>query len=71
MRAKLAVPLLLSAAAALWPQPGSLVRAQSDVPPPGFTIAFIADQGFHPFSWAVLELIKHEGADAVVPPPSP
>ncbi len=66
MRAYLALPFLLSAAAALWPEPGSFVRAQSDVPPPGFTIAFIGDQGFNPFSWAVLELIKDEGADAVL-----
>ncbi len=66
MRAYLALPFLLSAAAALWPEPGSFVRAQSDVPPPGFTIAFIGDQGFNPFSWAVLKLIKDEGADAVL-----
>jgi hypothetical protein len=35
-------------------------------PPVDFTIAFIGDQGFGPDARAVLELIREEGADAVI-----
>ena len=40
--------------------------AQSGIPPAGFKIAFIADQGPDANGRAVLELIAAEGADAVV-----
>ncbi len=40
--------------------------AQSGIPPAGFKIAFIGDQGANANSVAVLELIAAEGADAVV-----
>jgi hypothetical protein len=42
------------------------VAAQGGVPPAGFKIAFIGDQGANGSSAAVLELIAAEGADAVV-----
>jgi hypothetical protein len=41
-------------------------RAQGDLPPVNFTIAFIGDQGLGPNSESVLNLIKNEGADAVL-----
>jgi len=44
----------------------SLVLAQSDIPSVNFTIAFIGDQGLGSNARAVLNLIKNEGADAVV-----
>jgi calcineurin-like phosphoesterase family protein len=37
-----------------------------DTPPPNFKIAFIGDQGLGPNSVAVLNLIKNEGAQAVM-----
>jgi hypothetical protein len=51
-----AIGLALAAAAA---------RA-AEGPPPELTIAFIGDQGLTPSARAVLELIRDEGADAVV-----
>ena len=42
------------------------VSSQGDPPPVNFTIAFIADQGLGPNSEAVLNLIKTEGAGAVL-----
>jgi len=44
----------------------SLVLAQGDIPPVNYTIAFIGDQGLGSNARAVLNLIKDEGADAVV-----
>jgi hypothetical protein len=43
-----------------------LVWAQGDIPPVNYTIAFIGDQGLGSNARAVLNLIKNEGADAVV-----
>jgi hypothetical protein len=43
-----------------------LVWAQGEQTPVNFTIAFIGDQGLGPNAEAVLNLIKNEGADAVV-----
>jgi hypothetical protein len=37
-----------------------------DVPPPGFKIAFLGDQGMGPGSEAALKLVKDEGADLLV-----
>jgi len=44
----------------------SQIWAQGDLPPVNFTIAFIGDQGLGSNARAVLNLIKNEGADAVV-----
>jgi hypothetical protein len=44
----------------------SPVLAQGDIPPVNFTVAFIGDQGLGPNAEAVLNLIKNEGADAVL-----
>ena len=44
----------------------SPVWAQGDPPPVNFTIAFIGDQGLGPNAEAVLNLIKNEGANAVL-----
>ncbi|MGB3399408.1 MAG: metallophosphoesterase, partial [Candidatus Deferrimicrobiaceae bacterium] len=44
----------------------SAVWAQSDLPPVNFKVAFIGDQGLKSNARAVLNLIKNEGADAVV-----
>ena len=44
----------------------SLVWAQGEQTPVNFTIAFIGDQGFGSNARAVLNLIRNEGADAVV-----
>jgi hypothetical protein len=44
----------------------SPVWAQGDLPPVNFTIAFIGDQGLGPNAEAVLNLIKNEGANAVL-----
>lgn len=43
----------------------AVVRAQ-ELPPPDFKVAFIGDQGLGPNAVAVLNLIKAEGAQAVV-----
>jgi len=40
--------------------------AEGGIPPPGFTVAFIGDQGVTASAQAVLDLIAAEGADAVV-----
>jgi hypothetical protein len=40
--------------------------ARAEVPPPGLTVAFLGDQGLGPSAWAVLELVRDEGADAVL-----
>jgi hypothetical protein len=40
--------------------------AETDVPPPGFKMAFIGDQGLGPGAQKVLELVKGEGADLLV-----
>jgi hypothetical protein len=42
------------------------VSAAPDVPPPGFKMAFIGDQGLGPGAQKVLELVKSEGADLLV-----
>ncbi|MHC4141222.1 MAG: metallophosphoesterase family protein [Planctomycetota bacterium] len=52
---------LLAAAAS-----GLGAAGQSPIPPDGFKIAFIGDQGLGPDAQAVLQLIADEGADAVV-----
>jgi hypothetical protein len=44
----------------------SPVWPQGDPPPVNFTIAFIGDQGLGPNAEAVLNLIKNEGANAVL-----
>jgi hypothetical protein len=44
----------------------SPVWSQGDLPPANITIAFIGDQGLGPNAEAVLNLIKNEGADAVL-----
>jgi len=44
----------------------SSALSQGDIPPVNFTIAFIGDQGLGQNAEAVLNLIKNEGADAVV-----
>jgi hypothetical protein len=44
----------------------STVWAQGDTPSVNFTIAFIGDQGLGPNAEAVLNLIKNEGANAVL-----
>jgi len=44
----------------------SPVLSQGDIPPVNFTIAFIGDQGLGPNAEAVLNLIKNEGANAVL-----
>jgi hypothetical protein len=44
----------------------SQVFSQGDLPPVDFKIAFIGDQGLGPDAEAVLNLIKNEGANAVV-----
>ena len=44
----------------------SPVWAQGDLPPVNFKVAFIGDQGLNSNARAVLNLIKNEGADAVV-----
>jgi hypothetical protein len=62
LRTSLSAALLLCVALGL----GLPAWAQPEVPPPNFTIAFIGDQAFGPPAWAVLKLIKREGADAVL-----
>ncbi len=62
LRRALAAVFSLCVAIAL-PSP---VLSQGDIPPVNFTIAFIGDQGLGPNAEAVLNLIKSEGADAVV-----
>ena len=57
------------ARAAVWLLPltlGVADRVGAEVPPPGFKVAFIGDQGLGSDAVAVLELIASEGADAVV-----
>ena len=44
----------------------STAWSQDDLPPANLTIAFIGDQGLGPNAEAVLNLIKNEGADAVL-----
>ena len=66
IRAARVVAPTLCLAIALGVCPGSVVWAQGDSTPIDFTIAFIGDQGVGPNAWAVLHLIKDEGADAVV-----
>jgi hypothetical protein len=48
------------------PLPDKRPADSSSQTPANFTVAFIADQGHNANSWAVLRLIKSEGADAVV-----
>ncbi|MGB7972297.1 MAG: metallophosphoesterase [Candidatus Deferrimicrobiaceae bacterium] len=62
MRGALAAVFSLLVAIAL----PSQVLAQGDLPPVNFTIAFIGDQGLGTSAEAVLNLIKNEGADAVL-----
>jgi hypothetical protein len=62
LRGSLAAVFSLCVAIAL-PSP---VLAQSDLPPVNFTVAFIGDQGLGPNAEAVLNLIKNEGANAVL-----
>ena len=62
MRNALAAVLSLCVAIALQ----SPVWAQGDPPPVNFKVAFIGDQGLHANARAVLNLIKNEGADAVI-----
>lgn len=62
MRSALAAVFSLWVAIAL----PSTVWAQGDLPPVNFTIAFIGDQGLGPNAEAVLNLIKNEGANAVL-----
>jgi hypothetical protein len=62
LRGALATVFSLCVAIAL-PSP---VLAQGDIPPVNFTIAFIGDQGLGPNAEAVLNLIKNEGANAVL-----
>ncbi|NNG45987.1 MAG: hypothetical protein HKM86_02585 [Deltaproteobacteria bacterium] len=62
LRNALAVVFSLFVAIAL-PSP---IWAQGDIPPANFTIAFIGDQGLGANAEAVLNLIKNEGADAVL-----
>lgn len=38
------------------------------VPPPGFKVAIVADQGINANSWKVMELIRDEGADMAIVP---
>jgi len=45
---------------------GAFAARAAEVPPPEFKIAFIGDQGLSPSAQAVLQLIRDEGADAVV-----
>jgi predicted phosphodiesterase len=40
--------------------------ARAEVSPPGLKVAFLGDQGLGPAAWAVLELVRDEGADAVL-----
>ena len=47
------------------PVPASETPAR-EVPPPGFKIAFLGDQGMGPISESVLKLVKSEGADLLV-----
>jgi hypothetical protein len=62
LRRALAAVFSLCVAIAL-PSPG---WSQGDIPPVNFTIAFIGDQGLGPNAEAVLNLIKNEGANAVL-----
>ncbi len=62
MRGALAAVFSICVAIAL-PSP---VWAQSGLPPVNFTIAFIGDQGLGPNAEEVLDLIKNEGANAVL-----
>jgi hypothetical protein len=62
LRNALAAVFSLCVAIAL-PSP---VLSQGGIPPVNFTIAFIGDQGLGTNAEAVLNLIKNEGADAVV-----
>lgn len=62
LRGAIAAVFLLCVAIAL----PSTVWAQRDPPPVNFTIAFIGDQGLGPNAEAVLNLIKNEGANAVL-----
>ena len=62
MRSALAAVFSLCVAILL-PSP---VWAQGDPPPVNYTIAFIGDQGLGPNAEEVLNLIKNEGADAVL-----
>lgn len=39
---------------------------EPEIPPPGFKVAFLGDQGLGPDSEAVLKLVKSEGADMLV-----
>lgn len=57
-RGAFAVPIILCMALA--------VRAQPELPPPGFKVAFLGDQGLLPASEAVLRLVKSEGAELLV-----
>ena len=45
---------------------GAFAARAAEGPPPEFKIAFIGDQGLSPSAEAVLQLIRDEGADAVV-----
>jgi hypothetical protein len=62
LRRVLAVVFSLCVAIAL----PSTVWAQGDLPPVNFKIAFIGDQGLTSNARAVLNLIKNEGAEAVI-----
>jgi predicted phosphodiesterase len=46
--------------------PGSRTFAQSELPPPNLKIAFLGDQSLGPWPIAVLELVRREGAHAVL-----
>lgn len=46
--------------------PGPRAFAQGELPPPNFKVAFLGDQGLGPWALAVLELVRREGADAVL-----
>ena len=41
-------------------------QAQSELPPPGFKVAFLGDQGLLPASESVLRMVKSEGAQLLV-----
>jgi len=57
--------LILTAAGCLG-LAGAFAAQAAEGPPPEFKIAFIGDQGLSPSAQAVLQLIRDEGADAVV-----
>ena len=63
----LAALVLAACSPTITPTPARTADGErQDVMPPDFTVAFIADQGLHADSRAVMGLIRDEGADMVL-----